>query len=68
MLCHLYTAFKYTIEKKIQQRQKRFDEITKMEKIHALFPWEKNIRFNFEIGFAVERKSRILTGKTHGEI
>ena len=42
-------------------------------KIHALFPRiserrKKNIRLNFEIGFAVDRKSRILTGKAHGEI
>ena len=43
-------------------------------KIHALFPRKserrekKNIRLNFEIGFAVDRKSSILTGKAQGEI
>ena len=57
-----------TQSKKNTTTTKRIRRDHQNGKIHALFPWEKNIRLNFEIGFAVERKSRILTGKAHGEI
>ena len=48
MLCHLYTAIKYTTEKKTTTT-KRIRRDHQNGKIHALFPWEKNIRLNFEI-------------------
>ena len=71
MLCHLYTAIKYTTEKKYNNdKDSTRSPIWKDTCFVSEDKWEKvkNIRLNFEIGFTVDRKSSILTGKAHGEI